>query len=175
MGDRLEIREGRPGDEAAIEALYPDAFPDEDLLPLVKDLLQMEPAALSLVGVIGSSLVGHVVFTRCRVGESNENVDLLAPLAVAPAFQKQGVGSALVRAGLDQQARAGAAWVYVLGDPNYYKRFGFLPETAVTPPYPLPDEWLGAWQSIALAKAAPPPRGKLSVPRPWRRPALWAD
>ena len=172
--ERIEIRGSKPGDLASIEALYPDAFPDEDLLPLVRELLQEAPIALSLAGIIGSSLVGHVIFTICGVAGSSDKVALLGPLAVAPAWQKQGIGSMIVRAGLKRLENAGVTQVYVLGDPAYYGRLGFLPETRVAPPYPLPAEWRGAWQSISLGSAEPPSRGRLSVPPPWLRPALWA-
>lgn len=172
--ERIEIRESVPRDLASIEVLYPDAFPDEDLLPLVRELLQDAPAALSLVGIIDSSLVGHVIFTTCRVTGNIDKVALLGPLAVASAWQKQGIGSAIVRAGLQGLENAGVTHVYVLGDPAYYGRLGFAPETCVAPPYPLPAEWRGAWQSISLRSAEPPRRGKLSVPQPWLQPTLWA-
>jgi len=70
--ENIEIRESRPDDLAAIEALYPDAFPDEDLLPLVKDLLQETPPVLSLVSTIDAVLVGHVIFTWCHVGSDTD-------------------------------------------------------------------------------------------------------
>ena len=174
MTENLEIRESVPGDLAGIESLYPEAFPDEDLLPLVRDLLWDAPVALSLVGIIDSRLVGHGILTKCRVVGSRTKAALLGPLAVAPAWQKQGIGRAIVRAGLKRLEDAGVSQVYVLGDPAYYGRLGFQPESCVTPPYPLPAEWAGAWQSKSLGGGATPRPGKLSLPRPWLRPALWA-
>ncbi|NJO38567.1 MAG: N-acetyltransferase, partial [Rhizobiales bacterium] len=56
---------------------------------------------------------------------------------------------------------------------GYYRRLGFLPESQVLPPYPLPAEWRGAWQSLSLGSAGGPCRGELAVPAPWLRPALW--
>ena len=170
----IDIRESLPSDLDAIEALYPDAFPDEDLLPLVRELLRETPIVLSLVGIIARSLAGHAVFTTCGTTASTDKVALLGPLAVAPAWQRQGIGTAIVRAGLQQLESAGVTQVYVLGDPAYYGRLGFAPELGVAPPYPLPAEWRGAWQSISLGRAAPPRRGKLSVPQPWLQPSLWA-
>lgn len=174
MIDRIEIRESQPNDVAAIERLYPDAFPDEDLLPLVRELLREDSVVLSLVGISDRALVGHVIFTTCSIAGRTDTVALLGPLAVAPDRQRQGIGSAIVRAGLRRLENAGTRHVYVLGDPAYYGRFGFEPDHAVSPPYPLPEEWQGAWQSLGLRDSGPPLRGKLSVPRPWRRPALWA-
>lgn len=173
--EEIEIRESEPGDFASIEKLYPDVFPDEDLLPLVKELLQEAPDILSLAGIINSSLVGHVIFTICEISESSIKVALLGPLAVATNWQRQGIGSAIVRAGLQRLENDSVSHVYVLGDPAYYGRLGFMPEVGVVPPYSLPAEWLGAWQSKSLPNAEPPQPGKLSVPRPWRKPELWAD
>lgn len=173
MTKPIEIRETLPDDFASIEALYPSAFPDEDLLPLVRSLLR-EPSVLSLGAFKGASLAGHVMFTACGIAGSKEQAALLAPLAVAPALQRQGVGSALVRAGIERQRASGVTRVLVLGDPAYYGRFGFTRETRVAPPYSLPDEWRGAWQSAGLAGSTPAREGTLSLPRPWLDPALWA-
>jgi len=171
--ERTEIRESVPDDLPSIAVLYPDAFPDEDLLPLVRKLLQDVSVAFSLVGIIGSSVVGHIVFTTCSVAGSSDKVALLGPLAVAPAWQRQGIGSAIVRAGLQRLENIGATHVYVLGDPAYYGRLGFVAEGRVAPPYPLPAEWRGAWQSMSLRSAEPRRQGRLCVPQPWRQPALW--
>lgn len=175
MIDKIEIRESLPTDVASIEELYPKAFPDEDLLPVVRELLREESIVLSLVGITDKTLVGHVMFTTCSIAGTTDRVALLAPLAVAPAWQRQGVGGALVRAGLRRLQDAGTNQVYVLGDPAYYQRFGFEPDGDVAPPYPLPEEWRDAWQSLSLRGTKPPPHGKLSVPQPWRQQALWAS
>ncbi len=172
--ERIEIRESLPNDIASIEKLYQDAFPDEDLLLLVRKLLQETPIVLSLVGIVDTSLAGHAIFTTCGVAGNTDKVALLGPLAVTTAWQRRGIGSAIVRAGLQRLENTGVIQVYVLGDPAYYGRLGFVPEVGVTPPYPLPEEWRGAWQSINLRSAEPPSRGELSVPRPWLQSALWA-
>lgn len=174
MIEEIEIRESLPSDAASIEKLYPDAFPDEDLLPLVRELLGEEPVILSLVGIVDRALVGHVIFTTCSIAGRADKVSLLGPLAVASSWQRRGIGSALVREGLQRLENAGAIQVYVLGDPAYYERVGFKPEIGVTPPYPLPEEWRGAWQSVSLHNAGQALHGKLSVPQPWLQPALWA-
>ncbi|HEX9792276.1 MAG TPA: N-acetyltransferase [Kiloniellales bacterium] len=174
MIEEIEIRESRLSDVSSIETLYSDAFPDEDLLPLVRELLSEEHVGLSLAGIVDRALVGHVIFTACGIAGRTDKVSLLGPLAVAPVWQRRGIGSTLVCAGLQRLENAGAIQVYVLGDPAYYERVGFRPESGVSPPYPLPEEWHCAWQSVSLDKAVQAPQGKLSVPQPWRRPALWA-
>jgi len=150
-------------------------LPDEDLLPLVSQLLEAVSGVLSLVGIAESSVVGHAVFTPCTVSECDQQLALLGPLAVAPAWQGQGIGSALVRTGLQRLESAGVARVYVLGGPAYYQRLGFAPEADVQPPYALPAQWRAAWQSKPLRRVGSPCRGALSVPRPWRQRALWAS
>ena len=172
--DNFDIREGVLSDVAKIERLYPDAFPDEELRPLVRALLQDTSHVLSLVAIAGSALIGHVVFTPCSVTGGSNAVALLGPLAVATAWQKHGIGSALVRAGLERLRSADADQVFVLGDPAYYGRFGFEAARSVAPPFPLPDEWREAWQSITLRRNAPNLRGTLDVPPAWNEPALWA-
>ncbi len=174
MTEKIEIREILPNDVGSIESLYPDAFPDEDLLPLVRDLQREGSNAISLVAMADKALVGHVVFTTCGIVGRTEKVALLGPLAVAPAWQRQGIGKAMLRAGLRRLQNAGVNQVYVLGDPAYYRRFGFEPDDSVTPPYPLPEEWRSAWQSLSLRVNKPDLHGQLSVPQPWRRRALWA-
>jgi putative acetyltransferase len=173
MTDKIEIRESVPSDLASIERLYPAAFPDEDLLPLVKELLLDSSIVLSLVGNIDTSLAGHIIFTKCGIAETTANVALLGPLAIAPAWQRQGIGGAMIRAGSQRLTDAGVTQVFVLGDPAYYSRSGFAPDADVAPPYPLPTEYDGAWQSISLRDTGPPLRGKLSVPSPWLHPTLW--
>jgi putative acetyltransferase len=174
MPGKLEIRESRRDDSAVIESLYPEAFPDENLLPLVRDLLDDVVVAISLVGTIDTLIVGHAIFTKCGVLGNGVNAALLGPLAVAPAWQRQGIGSTIVRAGLRRLEDEGVNRVFVLGDPAYYGRLGFLPESLVEPPFPLPAEWDGAWQSQNLDETTPSSAGKLSVPPQWLQPALWA-
>jgi predicted N-acetyltransferase YhbS len=63
----------------------------------------------------------------------------------------------------------------VLGDPAYYGRHGFLAGPDVEPPCPLPEHWREAWQWLTLDPSLPAPHGSLTVPEPWRDPALWTE
>ncbi|MGA9541355.1 MAG: N-acetyltransferase [Methyloceanibacter sp.] len=171
MIKNVEIRQALPADAPAIEALYPAAFPDEDLVPLVRDLQEL--AAISFVGLANNGLVAHAAFTPCSLAGRGDNVALLGPVAVAPDRQRQGIGSALLRAGLRHLQNAGTGWVFVLGDPGYYGCLGFKPDDDVRPPYRLPEEWRGAWQSLSLSEHKTPLRDQLTVPQAWRRQALW--
>jgi putative acetyltransferase len=123
MSEKLEIRESRRDDSAAIESLYPEAFPDENLLPLVRDLLNDAVVCISLVGMMDARIVGHAIFTKCGVVGNSVHAALLGPLAIAPAWQRQGIGSAIVRAGLQRLEDADVNRVYVLGDPSTIPSF----------------------------------------------------
>lgn len=169
----IDIRQGQPDDMASIEKLYPAAFPEEDLLPLVRQLLAEEPGILSLVAEAGDAMAGHILFTLCAMTGSDARAALLAPLGVAPQWQRKGIGSSLIREGLNRLKRDGVAHVYVLGDPAYYGRNGFRTETGVAPPYPLPEEYRDAWQSLSLGSVPPPDHGTLVLPKVWMQPALW--
>jgi len=174
MAEEPDIRESTREDLAAIEALYPEAFPDEELLPLVRELLSDPVIAVSLVCTIDRRIVGHAIYTRCGVVGHSVSVALLGPLAVTPARQRRGVGTALVRDGLRRLQDTDVTRVFVLGSPTYYGRFGFTPERLVDPPFQLPPEWDDAWQSQSVGETLKPIAGRLSVPLQWRHSALWA-
>lgn len=173
MANEINIREIGAGERGAVEALYPEVFPREDLLPLVRALLDEGAAVLSLVAIVDNAVAGHCVLTRCRVEGSDALVALLGPVAIAPGSQNRGLGSALIRDGFRRMEAEGAAQVCVLGDRAYYGHFGFVPERHIVPPYALPQEWRDAWQSVRLGCAHSIAGGKLTVPQPWRDPALW--
>lgn len=181
----VTIRVATPNDLAALEELYPQAFPEEDLLPLIRDLVNLgPPTVLSLVAIDdatkGGDILGHAMFTMCTMGD--DNVSLLGPLAVHPDRQNQGIGSALVRNGIQrlQKDKDAGTVLLVLGSPQYYCRFGFQQENDIVPPHPLPDKWRSAWQSLYLpmeTRQNPPRRklaGKLIVPREWQAKELWS-
>ena len=151
-------------------ALYPLAFPDENLAPLVAALLNSTYQTLSLGAFDDDGLLGHALFTHTVSGKGA----LLGPLAVHPKNQKQGAGSQLIQAGFAALKAQGIAQVFVLGDPKYYTRLGFAPETSVEPAYPMKKEWMPAWQSRILANRAPLKAGPISLPTPWLDPALWS-
>jgi putative acetyltransferase len=161
-------------DMPEILQIYPLAFPDEDLRGLIKELIG-RPDVASLVATIGGAVAGHVLFTRGQTGNEAAPSALLGPLAVTPAWQRSGIGSALILKGLENLKEAGVRVICVLGDPAYYKKFGFKVETGIIPPCPIPDTWRPAWQSLDMTSDADPVRGRLSLPEPWLRPWLWTE
>jgi putative acetyltransferase len=174
MTGNTEIRKSEIADLASLETLYRSAGTEEDLLPLVQDLMIAATGVLSLAATHDGRLIGHAAFTRCAISGRNSKPTLLGPLVVSPEMQNRGIGSALVREGLRLLTMKGVNQVHVLGDPDFYGRFGFTADKSVTPPFPVPRSWNNAWQSLPLIGDCEPLRGKLSVPRPWRRQALWA-
>lgn len=169
----VAVRSGRSGDHPQLAALYAAAFPKEDLLPLVDAMLISGDCLASLVAVEGGSVVGHGLLTGCSVPPDTTRLALLGPLAVLPALQRRGIGTALVHEALLQLGAAKVTRIFVLGDPEYYGRFGFAPEREVAPPLPVPPAWRGAWQSVSLPGAGAVRPGTLSLPSPWHDPSLW--
>lgn len=123
----LVLHEERPGDEPAVRSLNRQAFEADTEADIVDRLRATCPERLSLVALRGDALIGHILFTpvTARAGERLVTGMGLAPMAVLPRFQRTGVGSALVRRGLEQIEAAGYPFVVVLGHPSYYPRFGF--------------------------------------------------
>lgn len=173
MTDGLKIRPSSQNDLSAIHDLYCDAFPNENLLPLVQDLLNLSDEVLSLVCENASTLTAHILFTKCRIDGMEATAALLGPLAVATPLQRMGLGTQLIRNGLHRLKDDLIEYVFVLGDPAYYQRFGFTAENNVAPPYTLPFEWKGAWQSLSLGDAGPLRSGTIRLPIPWMSEELW--
>ncbi len=169
MTSKTTIRATTQDELGDILALYPLAFPDEDLTGLIEALLSGEPGVTSLGAYQKGALVGHILFTRDFSGKGA----LLAPLGVAPEVQLQGIGTALIAAGLEAMKAQGMDQVFVLGDPKYYSRAGFSVERDVQPCCPIPEQWSDAWQSLAFGEAELP-AGPLGLPAPWMDPALWS-
>ena len=99
---------------------------------------------LSLVAVADDRVVGHILFSTVSIEAAEKTVSALglAPMAVLPEFQRQGIGSLLVRSGLEECRKAGHRVVVVLGHPDYYPRFGFVPSTrhGIKSEFDVPDE-----------------------------------
>lgn len=140
----LIIRPENANDVIGIRRVNEAAFERPDEANLVDALRPVARPYISLVAEIEGQIVGHVLFTPVTVeSESEIFVALgLAPVAVLPDFQNQGIGSALIVRGLQVGRDAGYPLVFVLGHPGYYPRFGF--ETASRKGfkclYPAPDE-----------------------------------
>lgn len=171
----MDIRPSASTDAASILDLYKSAFVDEDLSDLLQDLFaNQRQEALSLVAVKGGVVLGHIAFSFCEVIGSPHSVWLLGPLAVHPDRQRTGIGTKLIKSGLEQASAKKVQRVCVFGDPNYYKRHGFSLETGISPPFKVPKEWQPGWQSLSLSDATNADiAGTLTVPEFWQKPELW--
>src|SRR5690606_24838883 len=131
----IAIREATRGDVMAIRQVIERAFASAlhasgTEAAIVDGLRGAGKLALSLVAMDGAEIVGHVAFSPVAIG-GHRGWFGLGPVAVLPRLQRHGIGSALVREGLDRLQLAGASGCVVLGEPGYYRRFGFRHEAAL--------------------------------------------
>jgi putative acetyltransferase len=128
----MHIRRETPADHEAVRHVNRLAFGQEVEGRLVDELREGGYARLSLVAEDNGQIVGHIMFSDLRIHTSVDVVHslALAPLAVAPGLQRQGIGSALVMEGLRLCTEQGHRIVVVVGHTEYYPRFGFSPKLA---------------------------------------------
>lgn len=145
---KLLIRDELPNDTAAIDALVVAAFADavhssQTEHFIVRALRHSGQLTLALVADEGGRISGHVAVSPVSIADGTSGWYGLGPVAVLPARQRQGLGSALITRALDELRRRGAGGCVVLGDPRYYARFGFRGEACLQLPG-VPAEYFGA-------------------------------
>jgi putative acetyltransferase len=111
-------------DIQAIHAVLASAFPTDAEAKVVDALRSSGRLSLSLVADANGDVVGHVAFSPVTVDGTPMGWGM-APVAVKPGFQRQGIGGALIEEGLKQAKETGVPFVVVLGHPEYYPKFGF--------------------------------------------------
>lgn len=145
------IRPETSDDVDAIREVNRLAFGGDDEARLVDLLRSSGDVLVSLVAVAENRVIGDILFSPLVI-ETPEGEILgaaLAPLAVTPEWQRRGVGSALVRAGLEECRRQEFGAVIVLGHPEYYPRFGFSPDLARALRSPFGEQG-DAWMALEL-------------------------
>lgn len=164
--DAIEVRPARSDDRARILAMHLDAFGNDEGPVIVRLLEEMldDPTAEPIHSFVAESeneIVGHVLFTSVKIEPANalkdrEAAQILAPLAVTRELQREGIGTHLVKEALLQLAADGVPLVFVLGYPDYYSRFGFVPAGAhgFQAPYPIASENADAWMVKELKPGA---------------------
>jgi putative acetyltransferase len=166
----IAIRPEEQPDIPAISEIHRSAFGGETEAMIV-DAVRASPGFirdLSLVAEKDGQVVGHILFSPVHIETaiSNRPALALAPIAVLPGYQKQGIGSRLVEEGLRSCRDLGHSIVIVVGEPSFYTRFGFTPARArgLEAPFPVPDDVFrvleirdGALKGITGMVCYPPP------------------
>ncbi|NQT96262.1 MAG: N-acetyltransferase [Candidatus Marinimicrobia bacterium] len=137
------IRAEKDSDRDAVYAVNVSAFETPSEANLVDALREQAQPVVSLVAEDNGQVAGHIMFSPVSLsGYPNLKIMGLAPMAVVPEHQRKGIGSALVRAGLEQCRQLDFTAVVVLGHPEYYPRFGFSPSDrfGIDSEYELPVE-----------------------------------
>ena len=182
MEELIDIRASKDSDLDDILSVERIAFGRDDEAELVKALLD-DPSAkpiLSLLAFKNNHAVGHILFTTARLigPRNNPSIVILAPLAVVPDAQNQGIGGRLIKTGLRQLSKSGVDLVFVLGHPRYYSRHGFSPagRLGFEAPHPIPDEHADAWMVQALrARVIDSVSGKVICSDELGRPEHWRE
>ncbi|MFQ4147756.1 N-acetyltransferase [Arthrobacter sp. LAPM80] len=161
------IRREGPGDRPEILAVVEAAFPEPVEAKLLRELFASREyiPALSLVAeAANGEILGHVITTRGWIGKANSLG--LGPIAVAPGYQRQGVGSALMHATIAAANGMGEPSLVVLGSTEYYPRFGFVPADSmgINPPDP---SWGSHFMALALDAYAPGVHGQFKYSEPF--------
>lgn len=161
----MVIRQERPEDYEKVYQLIKEAFlsaehadgNEQDLACALRKGKAFIPE-LSLTAEVDGSLAGHILFTKAAVG--GDEVLVLAPLAVKPEFQRQGVGSALIREGHRIAEKLGYSYSLVLGSENYYPKLGYKQavEFGIEVPEGIPSE---NFMAIRLKEDAKPVKGSV--------------
>ena len=155
----MRIRQEMPQDYVSVYRLIQSAFAsaehsdgnEQDLVVALRKSNAFVPS-LSLVAEREGRIAGHILFTKAKVGK--DSVLVLAPLSVHPAFQRQGIGAALIKEGHTIARNLGYPYSLVLGSEFYYPRFGYLPalQFGVQVPQGIPS---ANFMAIKLLENAP--------------------
>ena len=136
----IRIRNENPEDIPLIASLLKKSFKRDAEAKLADRLRRACADHLSLVADENGAIVGHIMFSPVQIQNNRAVKGMgLAPMAVLPAFQGRGVGTQLVKKGLQILAGKGCPFVIVLGHPDYYPRFGFQPASR----YNIKSQWDG--------------------------------
>src|SRR5688500_11811896 len=122
----VDMRPATPSDAGGIRHVHLSAFPTSLEADLVDRLGRDGDAVASLVAIEDGVVVGHILFSRMAAEADGRAIDSLglAPVAVIPDRQREGIGAKLIEAGLREARLLGVDIVFVVGEPEYYARFG---------------------------------------------------
>jgi len=155
---KFQIRNATNKDTRDVLSVEKAAFGSDIEAKLVVNLLADDSAQpiISLLAFDGDRAVGHILFTRAYINDvSNKTIIyILAPLAVIPEYQNQGIGGELINIGLEMLRKKGTDLVFVLGYPDYYSKHGFIPDAkslGYASPFSILEKNKNAWMLRSLA------------------------
>ena len=163
----IQIRETNTDDFDSIMTVEKQAFGYDKEAQLVADLL--------------ADKTGHILFTRAYFDGQGalQMMHILAPLAVKPEYQRQGIGGMLIRAGIERLQEKGSCLVFVLGHKEYYPEYGFIPDAArlgYPAPYPILEQFSDYWMVQAISpKGFDVDKGKIRCSDELNKPEHWRD
>jgi putative acetyltransferase len=151
----MNIRKEKDSDKENIWKVNAEAFETEAEANLVNALRDSGIPFISLVAEEDEEIVGHILFTPVELIGDNSGLKLigLAPMAVLTKLQKKGIGSQLVKTGIENCSSQGYDAIVVLGHPEYYPKFGFVPSVkyGIKSEYDAPDE---AFMALELKESS---------------------
>ncbi|MFC1958252.1 GNAT family N-acetyltransferase [Chloroflexota bacterium] len=151
----LTIRKETPEDIDSIRYVNEQAFGQKEEAEIIEKLRNHGVLTISLVAAQNDEIVGHIAFSPVTVESDCSSFEAiaLAPMAVLPEYQRKGIGSQIVQAGLEECRRLGYETVVVMGHPDYYPRFGFVMARpkGIDCEFEAPDE---AWMILELQEGA---------------------
>jgi putative acetyltransferase len=150
----IDVRAEMPSDHRSVHDVNRLAFESEGEARLV-EAVRGTPRTISLIATIGTAVVGHILFSPVEIeGGSSIAAVGLGPMAVLPEHQRRGVGTSLVRRGLEECGKLAYELVVVVGHPTYYPRFGFVRASALglRCEFEAPDD---AFLALPLRSAVP--------------------
>lgn len=151
----LVIRPEKPEDVAAIRHVNEEAFGGQNEADIIEKLRSRQAFTLSLVATRTDKVIGHILFSPVTIESESESYAALGlgPVAVLPPYQNKGIGSQIVRTGIEICRKAGHEIIVLVGHPTYYPRFGFLRASTydLKCEYDVPDE---AFMALELRQSA---------------------
>ena len=181
--NNIQIRETNTDDFENIMTIQKQAFGYDKEAKLVADLLTDRTAEpiVSLLAFYKDEAIGHILFTRAYFDnqETKPMMHILAPLAVKPEYQRQGIGGMLIKAGIERLREKGSNLVFVLGHKDYYPKYGFIPDAGhwgYPAPYPILDEYADYWMVQSISKNGfEVGKGKIKCSDVLNEPKHWRD
>jgi len=158
------------------------AFGGNSVAQLTTELLEDDRAMprISILAFDNTKPVGHILFTKCSIEGINNCplMHILAPLAVIPEYQNQGIGEKLTRNGLNLLREMKSEIVFVLGHIDYYPKHGFINNAGslgYTAPYPIPEKDKDAWMVMLLNSKKLTNFGKVICSKAMDKPEYWRE